>query len=413
MKPIVSFCIATRNRGGILVDCLRRVMNCGLPPGAFEILVVDNASTDGTAERVGRELQGVERLVLERNCGPVAKNLAMRRAAGEFVVLLDDDAYPLPGALDAMLRHFADDPLLAAAVFDVTLPDGSREASAYPDVFIGAGTGLRKSFLDRVGLLPAEYFMQAEEYDLSFRLLDAGGRVRRFADMPLVHLKTPSARIGERTTRLDVRNNLYLLAKYVPAPLCFELAADWLARYWWMAQRRDGLPSGTAVEAPTAAHRKAYMAGAAQGMAAWSVRRAGGRHVVKPETVETVFKFARFAGLMREAKERLGLRRIVFADVGKNMLAYWRAAAAEGVEVAAIIDDHLAATGREYRGLPVIAESAGLALGADAIVVSNLSPVHGPKRAEALRRVAGVPVVELVATEHRGIGVSPMFAGPF
>ncbi len=137
-----------------------------------------------------------------------------------------------------MVRHFRDNPTLAAAVFDVTLPDGSKEASAFPDVFIGAGTGLRRSALEKIAgsekkessiaTLPSHFFMQAEEYDLSFRLLDAGYSIQRFWDLALTHLKTPNARIGERTTRLDVRNNLYLLAKYIPAPLCHQLAADWL-----------------------------------------------------------------------------------------------------------------------------------------------------------------------------------------
>jgi GT2 family glycosyltransferase len=395
---LVSFCIATRNRGEILVDCLRRVQECGLGSGEYEILVVDNGSTDGTRERA-REVSGVEWIWLEKNCGPVAKNLAMRRARGEFVVVLDDDAYPMPGAVARMVEHFRSDAALAAAVFDVMLPDGTREGSAYPDVFIGAGTGLRHSFLEKTGLLPAEFFMQAEEYDLSFRLLDIGGGVRRFADMPLVHLKTPAARIGERTTRLDVRNNMYLLAKYVPAPLCYELAADWLARYWWMALGRDETQKGLP------AHRKAYLAGAAEGMAKWSVRRAGGSHLLKPATIETIFKFDLLARRMAEVRHRFRLRRILFADVGKNMLGYWKAARAANLEVAGIIDRNLAAPGREYRDIAVLGEAAGLAMPVDGIIVSNLSPVGAQRRSRSLRQIARIPVIDLLETGWEGPGV--------
>ncbi len=89
---------------------------------------------------------------------------------------------------------------------------------------------------------PAEYFMQAEEYDLSFRILAAGFSIRRFADMPLRHLKTPGARQAVRTTQFGLKCEimLYLLAKYVPAPLCFSLGGRLAgARYWMMAKGRD------------------------------------------------------------------------------------------------------------------------------------------------------------------------------
>jgi GT2 family glycosyltransferase len=274
----VSFVIATYNRGNVLLDCLQRTLACGLPREQFSIIVVDNASTDGTAERVGtlcREKTNVRLIRLAKNCGPVAKNAGLHKNPADLVVLLDDDAYPLPGAVARMIDHFEADPTLGAAVFDVMLPDGSREGSAYPDVFIGAGTGLRNSALRQLAaekqsggrggpLLPRDFFMQAEEYDLSFRLIAAGYSVQRFADLPLMHLKSPGARIGQRTTRLDVRNNLYLLAKYLPARLCHELAADWLSRYWRMALARDQRQS------PDAAHGR---------------RSSGGRHRGSPRGV--------------------------------------------------------------------------------------------------------------------------------
>ena len=125
--------------------------------------------------------------------------------------------------------------------------------------------------------------MQAEEYDLSFRILQAGFSVQRFWDMPLMHLKSPGARIGQRTTRLDVRNNMYLLARYVPAPLCHAYAADWLARYWMMAQNRDARPDAQP-HPQEGTHRKAYMRGAAEGFARWNAQCDNSSHLLAPET---------------------------------------------------------------------------------------------------------------------------------
>ncbi len=397
-KPLVSFVIATYNRGQTLVDCLRHTLSCGLPEGQFEIIVVDNASTDGTASLLTTQLPRVTLLTSHRNLGSVAKNLGLARATGEFFVLLDDDAYPLPGAVMQMVRHFQDDPTLGAATFDITLPDGSKEASAYPDVFIGAGVGFRASVLRKTGFLPRDFFMQAEEYDLSFRILQAGYTVQRFWDMPLIHLKTPGARIGQRTTRLDVRNNLYLLAQYLPEPLCTHLAADWLSRYWMMALDRDrdtSLPP----DPVEGTHKKAYLRGSAEGLAKWSKKRNNSRHLLLPETVERIFKIEQIRKGMEAALHRLSASspRIVFADFGKNMYPFWLAAQNLPLQIIALADDSLGrpAGEREYRGIPLLTWKSLADVDFDAVIISNMSPVAAPRRTAALRRVLKRPVINL------------------
>src|SRR5438105_3645348 len=206
--PRVSFLISTYNRCAVLLQTLERVKACGLPREQFEIFLVDNASPDGTAEAVAELHPDVRLFPLRRNLGPCAKNIGLKAARGEYVIFLDDDSFALPGATARMIDHFENDPRLGAAVFTITLPDGSRECSAYPDVFIGCGTGFRRQALEQVGGLPEDFFMQAEEYDLSLRLLDAGWSVRTFDDLHVKHLKTPGARYSERGKQFDVRNNL-------------------------------------------------------------------------------------------------------------------------------------------------------------------------------------------------------------
>jgi GT2 family glycosyltransferase len=425
MKPQLSIVIATHNRGPILLECLQRILANGLPRSAFEVLLVDNASTDDTPALLAAHFPTVTLLRSPKNRGPVNKNLAIAQAQGDFLLLLDDDAFPLPGACAQMLRHFAADPSLAAAVFDVTLPDGSKEASAYPDVFIGAGTALRRSALQSINALPhplpADFFMQAEEYDLSFRLLNAGFTIKRFADLPLTHLKTPNARIAARTTRLDVRNNLFLLAKYLPDPLCHQLAADWLDRYFRMALKRDaapisqspprsGFPNATLSPArPTPSHKKAFLAGAAEGLARWSAQRNKNRHLLAPHTIERIFKFNVIKARLALAAKTHNARRILFADYGKNLLAFHRAAKDLHFQTLAVADDHLANPDNpsdNYRGTPLLTWKAlhdsPLLSKADLIVVANLSPVQAPRRAAALRRTLPIPVVDLFAPVHTG-----------
>ncbi len=418
----LSLIIATHNRGPVLLDCLHRTLAAiPLPRTAFEILIVDNASTDGTPALMAKTFPDITLLPLQKNLGPVAKNLAIARATGEFLLLLDDDAYPHPGAIPQMLRHFAADPDLAAAVFDVTLPDGSKEASAYPDVFIGAGTALRRSALEAIHALPhpfpQHFFMQAEEYDLSFRLLNAGFSIKRFADLPLTHLKTPNARISTRTTRLDVRNNLFLLARYLPEPLCHQLAADWLDRYFRMALKRDATsnperPSRSGLlfakpldEPPALTHKKAFLQGAAEGLARWTHQRHKNRHLLSPQTLERLFKFNVIKARLALAAKQQRARRLVFADYGKNLFAFHTAAADLGLPVLAIADDHLARPASpqtpsdNYRGTPLLTWQAlrdsPLLQKIDLIVVANLNPVQAPARAAALGRTLSCPVVDL------------------
>jgi len=82
-----------------------------------------------------------------------------------------------------------------------------------------------------------------------------------------------------------------------------------------------------------------------------------------------------------------GVRRVVLADLGKNVLAFHRAAGQTGLCVAAIADDRFAAPNRRYRGTAVLPVAAALATRPDAVVVSNTSSVHA---ARTRQRLAGV-----------------------
>ena len=75
--PQVSFVISTRNRRDVLLATLKRVQACGLPADEFDIHVVDNASTDGTAAAVAEQFPNVKLTASERNGGSVAKKACL------------------------------------------------------------------------------------------------------------------------------------------------------------------------------------------------------------------------------------------------------------------------------------------------------------------------------------------------
>ncbi len=375
---LISFILATHNRADVLLHTLERLAACGLAQPEYEILVVDNGSTDGTAELVRRRMPGVRLIALERNRGSCAKGLAVPHARGEFVVFLDDDSYPLDGSIRHMVRHFEEDPSLGAAGFVVRLPDGSRECSALPNVFVGCGVGFRRAVLNAVGGLDVSYFMQAEEYDLSFRLIQAGYHVRTFDNLLVMHLKSPAARSGKQRVLYDTRNNLTLAATYLPAPWHREYLRDWRQRYGWLARIADA--------------DRAFQDGCVLGLARGYFRRWTRPQLrFSEETTRHIFGI----DLIESAMARLAAQRcahVLLADLGKNIYPFYRAATMSGLRIAAIMDDRFAGDDRRYRGIPIIDRARGLRLGADAIVVSNSSPIHARITELELRAKTDLPV---------------------
>ena len=381
-RPRVSFVLATYNRREVVLDTLDRICNCGLEESEFEILVVDNASRDGTAGAIKRGCPGVVVLEQSKNRGPCAKNVAIRAARGEFVVFLDDDSFPQRGSIARMIEHFAADEQLGAAVFTVMLPDKSQECSAYPEVCIGCGTGFRRTALLEVGGLPEDFFMAGEEYDLSLRLLNGGWEVRRFDDLRVMHLKTSQSRFADRVAMLDARNNTILALRCFPAAWRWKYAMAWLKRYRLMAiasRRRLG-----------------FWMGACRGI----VRGIAARQTpISARAFEQFAKVEETSRRMKQAAEELRLRRVLLIDLGKNIPAYIHAARRCGIEIAGISDQQLGGLGLRFAGIPILRDDQATKLSFEAAIVSNLSPVAAPFRAASWRDLDSRPVLDLFQTE--------------
>lgn len=114
--PLLSVVIPTWNRAQLVCDAV----NSALVQGEVDVIVVDDASTDGTVERLEAEFGtciSVLRLEHRRGAGG-ARNAGARLARGEFVAFLDSDDVWLPGKLDAELQVFAQFPFAEVVVSD-------------------------------------------------------------------------------------------------------------------------------------------------------------------------------------------------------------------------------------------------------------------------------------------------------
>jgi GT2 family glycosyltransferase len=224
--------------------CLDAIAAAG--PG--RILVVDNASSDGTAARLAAR-RDVDVLRLNRNrgfAGGVAA--ALDRTRTPFLALVNDDAVPEPGWLDALLAPFdaADGDDVAATTAKLLLPDGrinNAGGALLPDLygydrglgdpddgrwdspgdveaFCGAAAVVRTAAVRDVGGVPAHFFLYYEDTDTSLRLRQAGWRIRYVPTARITHLHSASAdQQSPRFHYFNERNRLLMILRCAPAEL--------------------------------------------------------------------------------------------------------------------------------------------------------------------------------------------------
>lgn len=234
---MISYVIPTRNRQERLAQTLEAIAALGEHDA--EIIIVDNASDEPT--RVPNELASgvpVELIESPENLGAAARNLGVEHAStsSEWVVMLDDDSHPIDlGFLKALKKT---DPDVAAVMADIWLPNEERrEDGGLPEVFVGCGVALRRqAFLDCGGYDPTfEYY--AEEYDLTAKLMLAGWRVEFEPTFRVDHHKIQANRnFGKIVERL-VRNNGWVMQRYVPDLYLDQDLADMKNRYRSIAEQ--------------------------------------------------------------------------------------------------------------------------------------------------------------------------------
>ncbi len=211
-----------------------------------QVVVVDNASTDGTSSTLAATFPWVEVVRLPRNKGTSGGvNAGVRAARGAFLVTLDSDAYPsgewlerLVGALEEDRRFSfaacrlllaadptridsagdAFDPLLGGVMRGFGEPDGPRFDEPR-EVFsaTGAASAYRREVFERVGWLDESLFIYSDDVDFGFRARLGGFRCLYVPDAIAHHERSVTFGRGTpRQTRLIYRNRVTVYLKDMP-----------------------------------------------------------------------------------------------------------------------------------------------------------------------------------------------------
>lgn len=392
----LSYVIVSHNRRERLLRTLAELREVTpLPTRRWEAWVVDNGSTDGTAEAVAARFPAVKLIRREANEGVWARSLAFSECRGRAVILLDDDSYPAAAeTVSHSLAYLDKHPRCAAVVGRCVLPNGDVEACALPGVMLSGAVCLRREALDEVGPFRREFFRKAGEYDLSFRLWQAGWRVERFEDVVYRHDKHTEGRSAALAFKMDLRNNLILVERFMPAAHRRAYRKDFLERYAAFARHHG---------------HDAMLTEALREARQWAKHeRESGRQVLSPDVLETLLEWGRQKRMVGEWADAHDLRRVVIADHSKNLYATFRAARRCGLTVTAIAENDPALAGRAYRGVPVLRDRDALNGLADGVILSNVNPARVEPRAAELRRRWAGPLLTL--WRPRTLGVKPLEA---
>lgn len=181
MKPLISVVVPCRNEAASLCVCLDALALQDFPRERFEVIVVDGGSTDGCREMAAE--RGA-RVLSDGADGPAgARNVGIHAARGEVVAFTDADCVPRTDWLTRVAEVFAEDPSLAGVAGALRMPRETflgrledDEARAFYRGFITSNVAYRRDALLAVGGFDAS-LKCAEDYDLAWRLMDAGYRI--------------------------------------------------------------------------------------------------------------------------------------------------------------------------------------------------------------------------------------------
>ena len=247
---MLSYCVVNTDGRDHLLACLEAIERHHPEGVERELLVLDNASEDGSAEAVRERFPQARLFALEKRTGKAENDsLLLREARGSFCLLLNEDAELREGAAGALLEALERDPRAAAAGARLLTSEGEPTACAWrlPDagwalaaaVFMhrryavqsggdeirevgwvqSSAMLVRRAAAEQVGWLDPDFFVYSDETDFCRRLHDAGWRILFVPAAEAVHhdqLSTDAGAMRRRIVEFHRNRDLYFRKHGMP-----------------------------------------------------------------------------------------------------------------------------------------------------------------------------------------------------
>lgn len=244
-KTDVSIVILNYNTRLLLRNCLISVFKY-IDEAKIEVIVVDNASSDGSVEMVKKEFPRVKLIKSDVNLGfAIGNNLAKKMTKGEYVLFLNSDTEVEKHTFKYTLNKIKSDKKIGALGCKVLLPNGQLDKDArrsfptpwvafthfsgldrmFPrskifakywygylspdkthevDVLQGAYMLCQKNVLDMVGWFDEDYFLDGEDIDLCWKIKKTGYKLIYFPKVSILHIKKASKKSPGKSERKKI-----------------------------------------------------------------------------------------------------------------------------------------------------------------------------------------------------------------
>ena len=255
IRPRYSVVILTYNSERYIEQCLNSLLDSFARIAAtYEVFVIDNGSSDSTREKISavkrRDDTAIELITFDCNTGTTfSRNRGLKRASGDYLIIMDSDAYVNPETLEALTLYLVNHPGCGMAVPALVYPDGRFQISTgeFPTFFhkirrffflksmeknvgacsqqegpvecaISAFWMMPAHIREDVGLLDEKIFYSPEDIDYCIRVWKAGYSIDYIPGVSMVHDAREISRAKglkiNRFTLSHAKGLLYLFLKH-------------------------------------------------------------------------------------------------------------------------------------------------------------------------------------------------------
>jgi GT2 family glycosyltransferase len=257
VKPL-SFIIITYNRPADALELLQNIVQLNDAPQLLEeVILVNNASTDDysavKAFAAAETRVNIRYIDAPGNLGVArGRNFAISFATAPLLIMLDDDAVMgNADCLQQLVREFetknTERPKAIVSFKVIYYENGEMQVNALPHkqfdayrdkpffetyYYAGGAHAIRRDVLEAVGNYPEDFFYGMEEYDLSYRILDAGWSIVYSDKVIMRHKESPLGRKPKADKlRMMWVNKSKVAWRYLPKPYFYSTAFMWSLQY--------------------------------------------------------------------------------------------------------------------------------------------------------------------------------------